>query len=477
MMIKFIKNIFVFGLMGIVCQINAQSKLAGGFEHVIDVCRYTDWGKDYLTITDDKQIGLKATVDEKYKYYHVTYDYVDECKTDKNKHFCRGCLILAVDGVSAKGWTAEQFYQKTDNRHDVIKLMIREKSETGIIEYETKIQPMYELPDDIKIFGNSFANIQCTTLDSHRRRSGINLVFDERIDEDFDFFPCLTYDYHIDSSDPLLDKEILKNIVIESMKRDENNPDIVFTIARDAKESINTTYIPPTSRTVDLGSTTTSSYNKKTGRTTYYTTHNQYVKRTPGYTKTTTSLSTYLEIAALNAKKLNDANTTHAPVVWQVTAKRNITNPNFKISDELIAYATWMRFPIRDRIHWQIDGILYAPVGVVCSPQNPSVIQEVVKGSRAEQIGLMPGDKIVKVNTAKKYRTINGEEHIFASGLGARKAKCAMAEPMMTQGLEAGEKWLSYTIEVLRDGKKLKFELHPYGQYVHRYYAGKRLSN
>ena len=464
-MIKYMKNFLVFSLMSIVCQINAQSKLAGGFEHVIDVCRYTDWGKDYLTITDDKQIGLKAAGAEKYKYYHVTYDYVDECKSDIDKHFRRGCLILEVDGVSAKGWSAERFYQKTDNRHDVIKLKIREKSETGIVEYETKIQPMYELPDDIRIFGAGFANIKCPTPTLYRAMRS-KAVYEERSDKDFDFFPCLTYDYMIVSSDPLLDKEILNNIPIEGMKRDENNPDIIFTIARDAKESINTTYIPPTSRTVDLGSTTTSSYNKKTGRTTYYTTHNQYVKRTPGYTKTTTALSTFLEIAALNAKKLNDSNMTHAPVVWQVTAKRNVTNPNFKVSDELKAYATWMDFPILNKIEL-FEESFYAPVGVVCSPQNPLIIQEVVKGSRAEQIGLMPGDKINKVKMADKYTLLTGQE-FKASGSYRR----LIEERMMTQGLETADNQKKYTIEILRNGKKLKLELLPYGQYVHRYYAG-----
>ena len=419
------KQLLVFALLSVCCQIDAQSKFAGGFDHVIDVCRYTDWGKDYLTISDVKRIGLNPESAKNYKYYHITYDYVDECKTDENKQISIGCQILEVDGVSAKGWSADQFYQKTDNRHDVIKLKIRKKTETGIVEYVTKLQPLYELPDEIRIFGNDFAKISCLPYATYRQRT-CGAFFEERIDKDFDFFPCLTYDYLIVGNDPLLDKEILEEVEKRGMKRDEINPDIVFTIARDAQESINTTYIPPSSRIISETSSTTSTYNKSTGQTNSRTIYTQNVKRTPGYTKTTTTLSTFLEIAALDAKKINDPKATHAPVVWQISAKRNTTNPTFKISDELKTYATWMDFPILDRIGYT-EHEFYAPVGVVCSPQDPLLILEVIKGSRAEQIGLMPGDKVQKVDPKKLI--IDGRA-VKLNGSYRR----LMEKKMMTQG-------------------------------------------
>ena len=39
-------------------QANAQSIIAGGFSHFIEVGRYSDYGKGYLTITDDHVIGI-----------------------------------------------------------------------------------------------------------------------------------------------------------------------------------------------------------------------------------------------------------------------------------------------------------------------------------------------------------------------------------------------------------------------------------
>ena len=46
---------FIFSFALLVCitmQIEAQGNLPGGFKHIIEVGRYADYGKGYLTITD-----------------------------------------------------------------------------------------------------------------------------------------------------------------------------------------------------------------------------------------------------------------------------------------------------------------------------------------------------------------------------------------------------------------------------------------
>ena len=253
------------------------------------------------------------------------------------------------------------------------------------------------------MFGNAFASV--TGKVSADRRKGSNGLtkdtsYEERSDEDFDFFPCVNFDFSITSNDPLLDKEIFKNSGLRWLNRNESNPDILFTIARDANESISSTYVPPTSRTVNEGSTTKVRYNYILHKNEYITTQNNRTIVEGGYTQETKTIDVFLEISALDVKRLNDKSTTHPPVVWQTTVKRHIVNPstNFSVNDELKAFASWMTFPIVDRFVWAEETV-YAPVGITYSGQNPHIINEVIEGSRAEKIGLMPGDKLLKADT------------------------------------------------------------------------------
>lgn len=121
------KNIFfsIVVLAFFPMQIIAQGNLPGGFKHIIEVGRYSDYGKGYLTITDVNGVGITKNGVSKMNYY--TYEYIDEYKETKGNHLYKGELILEVDGVSAAGWTKEQFYSKVDNRHDIITLKIRLK--------------------------------------------------------------------------------------------------------------------------------------------------------------------------------------------------------------------------------------------------------------------------------------------------------------------------------------------------------------
>lgn len=245
----------------------SQSLFPGGFKHIIEVGRYSDYGKGYLTITDANGVGSKKNGIERMNYY--TYEYVDDYRDNKLQN---GQLILEVDDISAKGWTKEQFYNRVDCRNDVIKLKIRTKNSNGIYDFVTKIRPLYELPNDVRVFGSVFATVSGTT--KVQKRSGTDglkyVSYEERHDEDFDFFSCNTYDYLINSDDPLLDKEIFKNL--ESWwTRNEKTPDILLTIARDANESVSTTYIPPSSRTINVGSKTEVRYNYLTRKNEYIT--------------------------------------------------------------------------------------------------------------------------------------------------------------------------------------------------------------
>lgn len=435
-------------------QIQAQG-IPGGFMHIIEVGRYSDYGKGYLTITDANGVGIIKNGVHKMNYY--TYEYVDEYKDKIDKHLYKGELILEVDGISAAGWTKEQFYNMVDNRHDIITLKIRTKNDKGIYDYETKIRPLYELPDSVKVFGNVFATITGQTTTERRKNGGLRYaIYEERKDEDFDFFPCMYYDYLITSNDPLLDKEIFKNLELW-WERNEEKPDILLTIARDANESINSTYIPPTSRTVNEGSTTKVRYNYFTERNEYITTQKNRTIHEGGYTQETRTADIFLEIAALDVKKLNDKSITHPPIVWKATVKRHVVNPNFNLNEELETYASWMTLPLNDRNVGWAEETLYAPVGISCWGNDPSLVQNVVSGSRAENIGLKIGDKIIKADlpySSNKYKRKYVKNNLKKKGWAVI-------------GYYLDE---TYSIEFLRNGSKMKLTLQPSSIRAYRHY-------
>ena len=437
-------------------QIKAQGNLPGGFKHIIEVGRYSDYGKGYLTITDANGVGIIKNGVHKMNYY--TYEYVDEYKDKRENHMYKGELILEVDGVSAAGWTKEQFYNKIDNRHDVITLKIRSHNDKGINDYETKIRPLYELPDSVKEFGNVFAPITGQTKTERRKNGGLRneVIYEERIDEDFDFFPCMYYDYLITSNDPLLDKQILKNLELW-WERNEEKPDIILTIARDANESISSTYIPPTSRVVNEGSTTKVRYNYILHKDEYITTQKNRTIHEGGYTQETRTADIFLEIAALDVKKLNDKSTTHPPIVWKATVKRHVVNPGFNLNEELEAFASWMTLPLIDRNVGWVEKTVYAPVGVSYWGNDLSMVQDVVAGSRAETIGLLPGDKIIKADlpySNNKYRRKFVKKDL-------KKKGWAVINYYLDE---------TYSIEILRNGNKMTLTLPPSSILAYRHY-------
>ena len=166
----------------------------------------------------------------------------------------------------------------------------------------------------------------------------------ELTDPDFDWFNVSTYDFAIVSDQPLVDRSIFEQLSIpESWKRDTKNPDIIFTIAKDSKQSINSTYIPPTVRTINHGSKTTSHYNALTKTTEYTTTQNNQTVREGGYTKTVSNSDIYLELAMLDAKRINDPNQQTAPIVWQATFEQHITDPSVNAVDQFISFASYVR--------------------------------------------------------------------------------------------------------------------------------------
>lgn len=450
------KKFFLFLLLCLALQVQAQGNLPGGFKHIIDVARYSDWGKGYLTITDSHIISLP---DENYKTIPLTFKCLGNSKINEQNPIPNGWLVLEVDGESAKGWTPSQFYSKVDNRHDVISLKVR-KRPTNARDTIVKIQPIYELPSKLKPYASQFSKVTSSSCEGRAKRElndkNKNIVYNARIDSDFDFFTCKTYDYLITSDNPLLDKSILNQMAHPwYLTRDEKNPDIIFTIARNANESINTTYVPPTSRTVNVGSKTTTRYNHLLERNEYITTQKNRTITEGGYTQETKTTDLFLEIAALDAKRINDPKMTHAPVVWQATTKRHVINANFDYDKELENYASWYNIPPEDRIV-STGQTIYAPLGVTYDKNDPKIITAVEPDSRAEKIGLRPGDKLLK---AEDIQYGNKDIKKRAKESGWR----GLVEPYPCDNL-------TIKLEIQRGKEKMKLVLEPLSLKVGRTY-------
>ena len=454
----------LFVLIALCGHVKSQGILPEGYKHIIEVKRYSDWGKGYLTIIDDGSIGVKKS-STYFADYRLTYEPVG----DTTVLLQNGDLVIEVDGKLAEGWSEERFYKAIDGRKDTIRLKVRQKTWADseftipiINDVDIWIHPTNDVSlkgflPSIKKYGRSIKAI----LDDDKEVTWIT-----RTDKDFDFFYVLYYDYAINSSDPLFDKELLEGMEFElhywsHMVRREENPDIIFTVAKSADESISTTYIPPSSRTVYTGSTTTANYGVATGRYLGSTTRqNSYTVREGGYTKETKTADLYLEITALDAKKINDPKQTYPPIVWQTIAKRHLTNYNFDVEDELKAYVTWIYFPIEERRVRRFEKIAYESLGIVAKLDN-HIIDSVCPGMLAEKIGLRSGDKLVQV------------ECEFVSKKNMKKSiKQYGWNSIYLQFNKYSERYApACLIVVIRNGEKITFTVKPEKlTYVHTYY-------
>ena len=171
----------------------------------------------------------------------------------------------------------------------------------------------------------------------------------ELLSGELNFSKIKTYDIMITGDDPLTDKKILERFCssgfFRELERDEENPDIIVCVAKNSQESISSTYVPPTSETVNTGSVTRPVYNYITKTYSYVTTQRNRTITTDGYTQSTTNTGIYLEFTILDAKRLNDPAQKTAPVIWQMTYTRNVTNLAFEVLDEYLTIAGWNCFP------------------------------------------------------------------------------------------------------------------------------------
>ncbi len=320
-------------------------------EHLFEVKRLNNWGKEYLTIVNNH---FYMDLDEKDNIEQIfaPYESIDG-------DIYLGMIILEINGQSTKNMSEDAFYSILDNSLERIELkvwhfkdkephnVIIKSMDTWIPEWANKpyIQKALEKgfngqrKDYQYTYDNRYKDI-VSRRESNFKNKGIKCT--ELVDPDFDWFYVKTYDFAIVGNDPLVDRAILEKMHIPShWTRDTENPDVVFTIAKDSKQSISSTYVPPTVRTINHGSQTKARYNALTNATEYTTTQNNQTVREGGYTQTTSNTDMFLELALLDAKRINDPNQQAAPIVWQATFNAH-TTANVNVTEVYKAWATWV---------------------------------------------------------------------------------------------------------------------------------------
>ena len=150
------------------------------------------------------------------------------------------------------------------------------------------------------------------------------------------------------ADDVLADKElfetICKTLDENGLHRDQDNPDVVFTLIKDANQSIDYTYVPETREQVQTGSTSTPIYGYK-GAYLGSVTKNKYETVTSGgYTQKTASTQAYLEVNFMETKRLGEKT---LPLIWQL--KYTYHEQSEANIDKLYESAvTWVDWPIRN---------------------------------------------------------------------------------------------------------------------------------
>lgn len=377
-------------------------------KHPIEVERIPNWCPNYLTITD--VFRIEYVNNQEFTFV----GFVPKSSANDGTFVLpqEGQIILSANGESAYGKSAEWFYDKINEGPEfTIEFVwpgsddVSTLSAQALERLEESLSELVPVNSVMKRNTSEFPRAYNvldalsgpTDIESRAIKfDAMDILCEEINSETFDFAQCSTYDYLITGADPLADEKILDNIQKLGMTRDRENPDILFTVAKRVEDNISATYVPPSSRTVNTGSYTTSQYNYLTHRYDYITRQNNKTVTEGGFTRKTSQNDYYLELTALDTKKLDDPSLTYAPVVWKMTTSRHVIDgQGIKPVEELCAYASYALFSLNSR-HSYVSRAFVDRAGI---QGIGSDILYVVPNSRAERAGFKAGDEIISAKT------------------------------------------------------------------------------
>ncbi len=312
--------------------------------HLMEVQRIPNWNPEYLSVIWSGSICYSKENQEMVDYILSMLD--NPTKGDRSRFFnpatpsiLIGSYVISVDGKDAKNWCEEDFYEAMSypRKHYIV---------LGHPYMEKSYEVIFDGEYPVWMTAQGFHPLTCKweylSNDTPSNR------FHIRQDRSVDWSKIKTFDWYISTSDVLADRELLekidRNFRDAGMKRDEVNPDIVFTLSKDANQSIDYTYVPKTEQHVMTGSTSKAVYGWKGSYLGSVTSNDYQTVTSGGYTQKTTVTKAYLEVNILDASRLGEK---LPPIIWQM--KYNYTEDKDADVDKLYETAiSWVDHPVND---------------------------------------------------------------------------------------------------------------------------------
>ena len=316
--------------------------------------------------------------------------------------------MVSVDGRDAKNWRADDFYDAMSYPRQHV-LVLGHPYREGT--YEVVFDGSYP----VWMQAQGFHPLTCKW--EPISNSTPSERFKIRQDNSKDWSKFKTFDWYISTNDVLADKELLekidRNFRNAGMKRDEINPDIVFTLSKDANQSIDYTYVPKTEQQVMTGSTSKAVYGWKGSYLGSVTSNNYQTVTSGGYTQKTTVTKAYLEVTILEASRLGEK---YAPVIWQM--KYNYTEDTAADVDKLYDVAiSWVDHPIND----MRKKMKSKSAGWHFYNELTTVNFGIILNGNAEVIGLDKASDLVKKSGIKKGDVITDSDFTYHKPMSSGK--------------------------------------------------------
>lgn len=364
------------------------------------------WDKDYLTLTWSGTIC--ATNDSRKAVDYINSLVSNPTDIDKSYYFhltdrsmLFGSRLVEIDGQEAKGMTEKQ----------VSTILASHHGHTFLLHHPTEGFGIFSTNATVPVWMQAYG-FHPLTCKWQKKETQLPNNYVVRSEKDAPWRSFKTYDFMILSDDVLAEKELLGKIgdKFEDMgfKRDEEHPDIIITVSKDANKSIDYTYVPETQQQIQTGTNTYAMYGWKGKYLGNFSINNYKTVKSGGYTQKTASTSAYLEVSVLEASRMGEK---VVPLIYQL--KYNYNNNTDANVDNLYSNAvSWVEHPLYDpyslvhlesttctRFFWKTLPLIN--FGIVVNADNVVVgldsKSEVVKSA-----GLKLGDKIISINATQK---------------------------------------------------------------------------
>ena len=342
----------------------------------------------------------KLSVQSVYWYVRMQQINTDADLDDDDALLCPYDYIISINGKAAESYTSAEEAM----------LAASAPGSNGRVEIEyhsmrkNKIYHWSYVPynvqtigmDELGLFGDGNLSISSARL-AYIDGKAMSIRTDNSVS---DWSKYRRVAFQPTSNDPLLEKEYFKIAWNEfcwsgfPLIYDEENPDLIVTIAIDEDLQVESTYVPQTTQYMDNGS---DSYIYKSGKNFYVNSFKKPAKKVTsgGYTHREYQQNHFIELTILDAKKMKDPNQKVPPVVWQLRYKTTHVRP---LSLKTAAYHVLAGCRAFPGVNVGLDPVL-AWSGICWEPQTKkSIISYIYKNSPAEKLGLQVGDEILKID-------------------------------------------------------------------------------